>query len=567
MSDDWSVDKLDVGAYLARTGYSGPTDPSEATLAALYRAHLGMIRFENLDVFLKGVVHVDLESIQDKIVFRGRGGYCYEQAQLFGAVLERLGFGVERLLARVGPDGGPARPRTHAPHAPRPGRPGRLARRPRLRLLPARPLSLRNNRSDGPQEVDGWTYEVTPDTEHGQDVWKLRENQAGTWVTLHRWDDAKVQPVDVVLSNYYTSTSPDSWFTWQPVIVRRDPDAIWSILGRTYTVTSAGYAKTRRELSDKEFAAALTGEFGLKLTMDELDALVGAPAGTGAGRGRGPGHLRVTAGPGREARTRSDDPGLCLPAAYSAGAAASGAWAGSPCSCSTERSRVKPGSGRATSSAPAMQASPPDTTDAASPKAFATAPASRSPSRGPPATTAICTPISRPRIPSGPANWMIVFRKTAEITSAQPATASSGSAAHSHGTRPNPAIAAPHTMTAKITARPCRRIRPTQPVVTAPISAPDAGCGVQQPDASSRRRRRWSRPARGTAPAAGRTPWRSRRSGTRPGPAGIAARTAAPRSSTAARPAGAPPAPIAGGCGDMASTAEHGPGSVTTLTQ
>jgi N-hydroxyarylamine O-acetyltransferase len=109
--------------------------------------------------------------------------------------------------------------------------------------------------------------------------WKLREYQAGTWVTLHRWDDGKVQPVDVVLSNYYTSTSPDSWFTWQPVIVRRDPDAIRSILGRTYTVTSAGHAKTRRELSDKEFAAALTGEFGLKLTMDELDALVEAPTG------------------------------------------------------------------------------------------------------------------------------------------------------------------------------------------------------------------------------------------------------------------------------------------------
>ena len=64
-------------------------------------------------MFLRGSVDVSLEAIQDKIVYRGRGGYCYEQAQLFGAVLERLGFGVERLLARVGPDGPAARPRTH----------------------------------------------------------------------------------------------------------------------------------------------------------------------------------------------------------------------------------------------------------------------------------------------------------------------------------------------------------------------------------------------------------------------------------------------------------------------
>ncbi len=83
-------------------------------------------------------VAVDLESIQDKIVFRGRGGYCYEQAQLFGAVLERLGFTVDRMLARVGPDGGPAR-RAHPPHAPGPVGHRRLAGRPGLRLVPARP--------------------------------------------------------------------------------------------------------------------------------------------------------------------------------------------------------------------------------------------------------------------------------------------------------------------------------------------------------------------------------------------------------------------------------------------
>jgi N-hydroxyarylamine O-acetyltransferase len=276
--DDWSADKLDVDAYLRRIGYSGPNEPSEALLHALYRRHLACVRFENLDIFLEGSVAVDLESIQDKIVFRGRGGYCYEQAQLFGAVLQRLGFGVERLLARVGPDGGPARPRTHLTLRVRADQNVWLAD-PGFGSSPPAPLSLRRYRSGGPQEIDGWIYEVTPDEEHGQEVWKLREYQAGTWVTLHRWDDSKVQPVDVVLSNYYTSTHPDSWFTWQPVVVRRDPDAIRSLLGRTYTVTRAGQVKTRSELTDKEFAAALTGEFALTLTRDEVDAVVQAPTG------------------------------------------------------------------------------------------------------------------------------------------------------------------------------------------------------------------------------------------------------------------------------------------------
>ncbi|MDX6343864.1 MAG: N-hydroxyarylamine O-acetyltransferase [Trebonia sp.] len=278
VSDDWSVSKLDLDAYLARIGYAGPAEPSEATLAALYGRHLSAIRFENLDVFLKGGVSVDLADIQDKIVFRGRGGYCYEQAQLFGAVLERLGFGVERLLARVGQDGGPAPARTHLTLRVRADQNVWLAD-PGFGSAPPAPLSLRRYRSGGPQEVDGWIYEVTPGEEHGQEVWKLREYQAGQWVTLHRWDDGKVQPVDVVLSNHYTSTHPDSWFTWHPIIVRRDPGAIRSIRGRTYTVTHAGHAKTRSELTDKEFAQALTGEFALNLTEDELDAVVKAPTG------------------------------------------------------------------------------------------------------------------------------------------------------------------------------------------------------------------------------------------------------------------------------------------------
>jgi N-hydroxyarylamine O-acetyltransferase len=273
---EWSTAAFDLSAYLRRIGYSGPLEANEATLTALYRAHLGRVPFENLDVFLKGGVSVDLESIQEKIVFRGRGGYCYEQAQLFAAVLERLGFTVDRLLARVGPDGGPARPRTHLTVRARAGTGVWLAD-VGLGSSPAAPLSLRRYRSGGPQEADGWIYEVAPDEDNGDQVWKLREYQAGEWVTLHRWDESPVHPVDVVLSNHYTSTHPDSWFTWQPIIARRDPDAIRSVVGRGYTITRPGYVKERRELTDAEFAAALTDEFGLTLTADEVEMLVAAP--------------------------------------------------------------------------------------------------------------------------------------------------------------------------------------------------------------------------------------------------------------------------------------------------
>jgi N-hydroxyarylamine O-acetyltransferase len=280
--DDWSVDKLDLEAYLTRIGYTGSRDATEATLTGLYRAHLAAIRFENLDVFLRGGVAVDLESIQDKIVYRGRGGYCYEQAQLFGAVLEQLGFSVDRRLARVGPDGGQARGRTHLTLRVQAGTGVWLAD-PGFGSSPPGPLSLRRYRSGGPQELDGWIYEVAPGEDNGDEVWKLREYQAGEWVTMHRWDEAGTHPIDVVLSNHYTSTHPDSWFTWQPILVRRDPDAIRSIIGRSYSVIRPGHVKERRELTDAEFAAALTDEFALKLTTDEIATLVAVPVHQSAG--------------------------------------------------------------------------------------------------------------------------------------------------------------------------------------------------------------------------------------------------------------------------------------------
>ncbi|HEU5385790.1 MAG TPA: hypothetical protein VFV73_07800 [Streptosporangiaceae bacterium] len=126
-----------------------------------------------------------------------------------------------------------------------------------------------------------------------------------------------------------------------------------------------------------------------------------------------------------------------------------------------------------------MHASPPDTTENVLPNAAATEPASRSPIRGPPVTTAIWSPASRPRSESGTASWMIVLRKTAEITSAHPAAASSSRAAGSQRTRPNPVMAAPHAMTATITARPWRWIRLTHPVVSAPARAPAPGAAYR----------------------------------------------------------------------------------------
>ena len=92
---------MDLKAYFGRIGYVAEPRPDLATLHALHRAHLLAIPYENLDVQLGRPVGLDAEAAFDKIVTRGRGGWCYEMKGLFAAVLEEIGFKVTRVAGAV----------------------------------------------------------------------------------------------------------------------------------------------------------------------------------------------------------------------------------------------------------------------------------------------------------------------------------------------------------------------------------------------------------------------------------------------------------------------------------
>lgn len=92
---------MDLHAYLQRIGYRGPLEPTPATLAALHRAHLLSVPFENLDIHLGRPIVLALPALYAKIVAGRRGGFCYELNGLFAWLLRELGFEVELLSARV----------------------------------------------------------------------------------------------------------------------------------------------------------------------------------------------------------------------------------------------------------------------------------------------------------------------------------------------------------------------------------------------------------------------------------------------------------------------------------
>ena len=86
----------------------------------------------------------------------------------------------------------------------------------------------------------------------------------------------------MVLSNHFTSTYPESWFTWQPIVARRYPDAD-PRPGRPDLHHHHPWPRQEPHatLTDEEFATSLSDVFGLTFTDEELATLVAAPRGAG----------------------------------------------------------------------------------------------------------------------------------------------------------------------------------------------------------------------------------------------------------------------------------------------
>lgn len=90
-----------VAAYLDRIGFEGEPSVDLDTLAALQRAHMTAVPFENLHVFHRRGVATSTEWSVPKVVDEGRGGWCFELNGAFSALLYSVGFQVTRLAASV----------------------------------------------------------------------------------------------------------------------------------------------------------------------------------------------------------------------------------------------------------------------------------------------------------------------------------------------------------------------------------------------------------------------------------------------------------------------------------
>jgi N-hydroxyarylamine O-acetyltransferase len=267
VTDEWDIELLDLDAYLRRVGHGGDTAPTAQTLAALHRAHHAAIPFENLDIVLGRGIAVDLDSVQAKLVQRRRGGYCYEHGVLFAAVLERLGFAVERMLARVGGEE-LERPRaqTHMTlRAHADGQPWLADVGFGSGLLEPLPFDAGDPRTQG-----AWTFALASS---GPGSWALRELQGDEWVTSYGFEEQRLHASDVVMANHFTSTFERSPFVGKLVVMRRDADSIRRLIDRRLSVELPDRSVEEREVGDDELGDLVRGTFGIPLNDDEVAQL------------------------------------------------------------------------------------------------------------------------------------------------------------------------------------------------------------------------------------------------------------------------------------------------------
>ena len=267
-------DGFDIDAYLRRVSYRGPREPTHAVLGAIVAAHAAAIPYENINVLLRRGVSLDPAALQQKLVDRRRGGYCFEQNGLLEAALQALGFSLTPLVARV------------VRGMPDPVDVGRnhkvlLVDLPEGQfiadvgfgsLTPTAPLALR------PQDIQETPHEPYRLVPQGREF-LLQARLGDAWDSLFRFALDPTPAVDYEMGNWFTSTHPASPFLGNLIVARPIEGGRTTVFNRRFTIRDRDNRTTRRVLDGvADYRDVLVGTFGLTLDDGELAEIAAAMA-------------------------------------------------------------------------------------------------------------------------------------------------------------------------------------------------------------------------------------------------------------------------------------------------
>jgi N-hydroxyarylamine O-acetyltransferase len=255
------ADNFVLKDYLARIRYSGEAKADITTVTELMRCQLFTVPFENLDVQSGKIVSLVPEEIVEKIVYRNRGGYCYEVNGIFSMALHELEIKYQFVAAR---------PMTYP------------TRRPRTHIaivmtiddeewfcdLGFGPYNIRS-----PMRLDVVDVEVKQD----DDIFILKKEKEcgyllkafveGLWANQYEFDLSPQEWIDFLPSNYFNSTHPEALFVQKLLVVRHGPKGKSFLFGDTLITIENGSVKKELVPAD-ELDTVLGKTFGLPRMSD-----------------------------------------------------------------------------------------------------------------------------------------------------------------------------------------------------------------------------------------------------------------------------------------------------------
>lgn len=216
-------------AYLDRLGLPRAAASSER-LARLQTAQIRRIPFENIDPLHGIEPRLGSPEVADKILSRGRGGYCFELNRLFRDALEAQGFAVERRLARVRMGAAEGGARTHLALVCTVDGQSYLTDAGFGGPAPLTPLRLEPDRE---QDAPNGTYVLRHDPGTGELVLCLRRDDGD--FALYGFDDAHAGDTDIAAANFLCCTWHASPFPTHLMVNGYDGDTRIGLFDRQMT--------------------------------------------------------------------------------------------------------------------------------------------------------------------------------------------------------------------------------------------------------------------------------------------------------------------------------------------
>lgn len=246
-------------AFLSRIGMAGArVTLSLDFLARVQEQFVLSVPYENLDILDGKPISLDADDIYEKIVTRGRGGYCFELNALLHHMLERMGFEVRSCFARF------LRGEREIPF-----------RRHRIvvvtldgadymmdvgvgQVAPRFPLRLEAGLE---QAQNGELYRFARDVSLG---WVLSDFHCGEWRRYISFTEEVQYEADFAPTSFWCEKHPESPFNRAPMIAIKTARGRKTVNGTIYKIFEGEICVHEEELDEARINDILAREFALR---------------------------------------------------------------------------------------------------------------------------------------------------------------------------------------------------------------------------------------------------------------------------------------------------------------